>query len=157
MNAPDPRPGDASGDLLRATELLRRHTDSGWQAMRSTVLERALSAFRPSAPVRGRHDLGEYVVAADVLVDQLREALTVLPGVVPDRILCATDETDALEAVTVEVVAGYGHDLLHLADGVREVVADRLDVLLGHLAPDLERITANVHVSDVSDDPADRA
>lgn len=157
MNSPEPRPGDVPGDLLRATELLRRHTDSGWQAMRTNVLERALSAFRPSAPVRGRHALGEYVVAADVLVDELRDALSVLPGVVPDRILCATDTTDALEGVTVEVVAGYGHDLLHLADGVREVVAERLDVLLGHLAPDLERITAHVHVSDVSDDPADRA
>lgn len=153
----DPEPPDVSGDLLRATELLRQHTDSGWKVMRTNVLERALSAFRPSAPVRGRHELGEYVVAADVVVDRLREALTVLPGVVPDRIVCTTDATDALEAVTVEVVAGYGHDLLHLADGVRELVAGSLAVMLGSLAPGVERITAHVHVSDVSDDPADRA
>jgi hypothetical protein len=37
------------------------------------ILHRPVRAFRPSEPVRGRHELGDFVIASDVVVVRLRD------------------------------------------------------------------------------------
>lgn len=66
--------------VSRAAALLRQHTDSGWKAIEDSVITRALTLFRPSAPVRGRHDLGDFFLAADVVVNELRQRIDAVPA-----------------------------------------------------------------------------
>ncbi|NIZ92580.1 hypothetical protein [Kineococcus rubinsiae] len=136
-----------------ATLLLRQHTDAGWTAIEGTVIARALAAFRPSAPVRGRHDLGDFLVASDVVVARLREAVDAVRGGAAQRITCSTGERDELEQVTIQLVAAYGPPLLDLADAVHVVALACLQELLGTLAPTGEQVRVHVHIGDVSDDP----
>jgi len=143
----------AEDDLARATGLLRAHTDSGWAGLREALLERAAAAFRPSAPVRGRHDLGDFFVAADVVVAQLRPAVDAVPGATAVRILCTTGDADVLEQVVVELSVRFGEPLLEVASAVRAAVVTELAVLLGALSPGVAGVRADVHVTDV--DPLD--
>ena len=143
----------AEDDLARATGLLRAHTDSGWAGLREALLERAAAAFRPSAPVRGRHDLGDFFVAADVVVAQLRPAVDAVPGATAVRILCTTGDADVLEQVVVELSVRFGEPMLEVASAVRAAVVTELAVLLGALSPGVAGVRADVHVTDV--DPLD--
>jgi hypothetical protein len=144
--------GDA---LARATRLLRQHTDAGWTAVSADILDRALRAFRPSAPVRGRHDRGDFFVAGDVLVGRIREAVDALPHTAAVRITCGTDERRQLGTVTVQIIAAYGSHLVTLANHVHAATARTLADVLGELAPPREDIHTHVHIGDVTDDPAD--
>lgn len=139
--------------VAEATLLLRQHTDAGWTAIESTVIARALAAFRPSAPVRGRHDLGDFLLASDVVVARLREDVDALPGGAAQRITCTTGDDDVLETVTIQLVAAYGPPLLLLAERVHAVAVLTLQELLGELAPPAEDVLVHVHIGDVSDDP----
>ena len=141
--------------LAQATELLRQHTDAGWTAIGADVLNRALRAFRPSEPVRGRHDLGDFFIASDVVVARLREAVDEIPGTAATRITCTTDSHQQLDSVTLEVAAAYGTHLLTLAGQIHRTAADRLIRELGELAPTAEAIRTHVHINDVTDDPRD--
>lgn len=149
---PRARPTGAAA-VAEATLLLRQHTDAGWTAIESTVIERALAAFRPSAPVRGRHDLGDFFLASDVVVARLREAVDGARGGAAQRITCTTGEDDRLETVTVQLVAAYGPPLLELSERVHAVALATLQALLGELAPPAEGVLVHVHIGDVSDDP----
>ncbi|NAZ85567.1 hypothetical protein [Kineococcus indalonis] len=146
-------PGAGAELAARAALLLRQHTDAGWVAVRESVVSRALHAFRPSAPVRGRHAAGDYFVASDVLVAALRRAVDLVPRVAATRITCTTGEDDELDDVVVELVAAYGVRLLEVAGQVHAVAREVLGDLLGPLAPAAERIRTHVHLGDVSDDP----
>jgi len=154
-------PGRTAGDggartrdtVARATHLLRQHTDAGWSAIQDNVLFRALNAFRPSAPVRGRHDLGDFFVASDVVVARLRRVIDDVPDAAAQRITCSTDDRDELDAVTIELIAAYGAPLVDLARRVHAVARDCLDDLLGALSPAAEQIHSHVHIGDVSNDP----
>ncbi|WP_369054250.1 hypothetical protein [Kineococcus terrestris] len=141
--------------LAAAARSLRVHTPAGWTTARAGVLERARRAFRPSAPVRGRHELGEFVVAADVVVLRLRQAVDALPDTAARRITCATDATDALDGVTVEVAVLFGAHLPTAARTVRAVVVRRLEELLGELSPVPDAVDVHVHVGDVVADVRD--
>lgn len=145
--------------LDRATQALRRHTDRGWVVARENALLRALSAFRPSAPVRGRTagpvNAIDYFVSADVLVAALREATTGVPGAAPLSISCSTDDTDRLVTVTIEVLAAFDEPFLPLATTLREVTTARLAQILGDLAPPAAAVAVDVAFTDVADDPAD--
>jgi hypothetical protein len=144
-----PDPPDA---LTRATELLRQHTDAGWTVMSPQILHRAMSAFRPSAPVRGRHGLGEYTVTSDIVVAQVRAAVETVPAAVVVRdISCRTGEQDELAGVTVQIVAPHGSRLVALADQLHAVIGLVLTDLLGPLAPAGDLIETHVHLADVSD------
>jgi hypothetical protein len=143
--------------LERATQALRRHTDTGWILVRENVLLKALSAFRPSAPVRGRTTtttgVVEFFVAADVLVATLREAIATVAGAAPLTITCSTDEQDRITRVTIEVLAAFDEPLLVLAAEVRRVAGSRLVAVLGDLAPREDAVDVDVAITDVTDAP----
>jgi hypothetical protein len=147
-------PGAAGSDrLARATLLLRQHTDNGWKAIEDSVLARAKMLFRPSAPVRSRHDLGEFFIAADVVVAELRQVIDAVPRAAAQDITCSVGGDDVLESVTIQLIVAYGASLLEVAAGVRRVVLQRLGDLLGELAPGAGDIHTHVHIGDVSNDP----
>ncbi|SKC38342.1 hypothetical protein SAMN04324258_0498 [Krasilnikoviella flava] len=145
--------------LGRAIGALRRHTDQGWVLVRENVLLKALSAFRPSAPVRGRTATPtgpvDYFVVADVLVAALRETLAAVPHVEPLTITCSTDDHDRLTSVVVEIVAAFDEPLLPLAATARKAAAARLTALLGDLAPHADAIAIDVAITDVTEDTSD--
>jgi len=142
--------GDA---LVQATQLLRQHTDAGWTAISADILHRALRAFRPSAPVRGRHHLGDFFVGSDVVVGRVREAVDVVPHAAAVGITCSTDDHQQLDTVIIQIIAAYGSHLLTLAEHVHTAAARNLSDVLGELAPSPADIHTHVHVGDVTDDP----
>ncbi|WP_432572088.1 hypothetical protein [Kineococcus sp. SYSU DK005] len=140
--------------LAEAASALRVHTPTGWRAVRDDLLARARRAHRPSAPVRGRHALGEYLVACDVVVGELREAVDGVAGATAVGIACATSAEDLLERVTVEVSVVFGEHLPTTARAVRDAVGARLADLLGDLSPGAAGVDVHVHVGDVVVDAA---
>ena len=146
---------DINDPVARAAQLLREHTDAGWTVMSASVLSRALRAFRPSDPVRGRHDRGDFYVASDVVVARVREAVDAVPQAAATKITCSTDQQHALDRVTIQIIAAYGVHLVTLAEQVHAAVVASLTDLLGDLAPAGGAIHTHVHVGDVSDDPRD--
>lgn len=141
--------------LDRATQALRRHTDQGWTLVRENALLKALSAFRPSAPVRGRTTtptgVVEYFVASDVLVTPLREVVVAVPSASPLTITCSTDDHDRLVTVTIEILAAFDEPLLPLASVVRRMATSHLATVLGDLAPEADAVTVDVAITDVAD------
>lgn len=141
--------------LVQATHLLRQHTDAGWVAISGDILSRALRAFRPSEPIRGRHGLGDFFVASDVVVTLLRQAVDAVPHAAAVRITCSTADQQQLDAVTIQIIAAFGSHLVSLADVVHATAADTLTTILGDLAPSSSAIHTHVHISDITDDPRD--
>jgi len=139
--------------LSRATALLRQHTDAGWKAIEDNVVARALTLFRPSTPVRGRHDIGDFFLAADVIVARLRRRIDEIPAAAAQKIACTTDDRDELELVTIQLIAAYRAPLLEVAGHVHAAAMDVLGDLLGALAPATDRVRTHVHIGDVSNDP----
>ncbi len=146
---------DTYDPVARAAQLLRQHTDAGWTVMSANVLARALRAFRPSDPVRGRHNHGDFFVASDVVVARVREAVDAIPQAAATKITCSTNQNHELDGVTIQVIAAYGAHLLTLAEQVYAVTVATLADLLGDLAPNRTAIHTHVHVGDISDDPPD--
>jgi hypothetical protein len=146
---------DDNNILVQATQLLRQHTDAGWTAISADILTRALRAFRPSEPVRGRHQLGDFFVASDVIVGRLRQAVDLVPNAAAARITCTTGDRQQLVEVTIQIVAAYGVHLLTLAGHVHDTATRRLTDDLGALAPTADAIHIHVHIGDVTDDPRD--
>ncbi len=145
---------DAGTDrLTQATAMLRQHTDAGWKAIEDSVINRTLALFRPSAPVRGRHDMGDFFLAAEVVIAHLRRRIDTVPHAAADKIACTTGERDELEQVTIKLIAAYGAPLLDVAGQVHTVAVAVLTELLGVLAPAAERVRTHVHIGDVSNDP----
>ncbi|MFF3064976.1 hypothetical protein ACFVQ3_10490 [Oerskovia sp. NPDC057915] len=140
--------------LDRATQALRRHTDQGWTLVRENALLRALSAFRPSAPVRGRTEAPsgtvDYLVAADVVTAALRDAVAAVPGASPLTITCSTDDQDRLVIVTIEILAAFDEPLLPLASTVRLAAGTSLRSVLGELAPAAHVVAVDIAITDVS-------
>jgi hypothetical protein len=146
---------DTYDSVARAAQLLRQHTDAGWIVMSAHVLARSLRAIRPSDPVRGRHDRGDFFVASDVVVAQVREAVDAVPEAAATKITCSTDQRRGLDGITVQIVAAYGAHLVTLGEQVHAAIVATLTDLLGDLAPDSTEIHTHVNVGDVSDDPRD--
>ncbi len=145
---------DHDDDILgQATHLLRQHTDAGWTEISADILRRAMRAFRPSEPVRGRHHLGDFFVASDVLVARLREAVDAVPHAAAARITCTTGDNHQLADVTIQIIAAYGAHLLSLAEDIHAAAARRLTEELGVLAPAVDAIHTHVHIGDVAHDP----
>ena len=141
--------------LDQATLLLRQHTDAGWTAISADILHRSLRAFRPSEPVRGRHELGDFYVAVDVIVARLREAVDAVPNAAAARITCTTGNDHRLAEVTIRIIAAYGAHLVSLAELVHAAAARCLTDELGALAPADDAIHSHVHIGDITDDPRD--
>jgi len=147
-------PSSVEDRVARATALLRQHTDAGWKAVEDTVISRTLALFRPSAPIRGRHDLGDFFLAADVVVTHLRRHIDAVPRAAAQEIACTTGDRDELEQVTIQLIAAYGAPLLDVAGHVHAVALDVLRDLLGVLAPAAEHVRTHVHIGDGSNDPS---
>jgi hypothetical protein len=130
--------------------MLRVHTDAGWTAVSADILHRAVRAFRPSDPVRGRHELGDFFVASEVVVSSLRRAIDAVPATMATRITCGTDRDHRLEAVTIQIAAAYGTHLLTLASEVHVAASRALAAVLGELSPAHAAIRAHVHIGDVT-------
>lgn len=146
---------DHSDDVLaQATHLLRQHTDEGWTAISATILDRALAAFRPSEPIRGRHQLGDFFVAGTVVVAELRRVVDAVAHAAATRITCATDNQH-LSGVTIEIIAAYGTHLVTLADQIHDAATTTLAAILGDNAPDAGAVHTHVHIGDITDDPRD--
>lgn len=143
------RHDDGLDVLAAATAALRRHTPDGWTEVRGDLLALARRAHRPSAPVRGRHDLGDYLVATDVLVVALRRAVATVPDVAVTAVHCATAEDAALSRVTVEVAALFGTHLPTAGDAAHAAIGTALVEVLGTLSPPAEQVVVHVHVGDV--------
>jgi hypothetical protein len=144
------------GRLLdQAARTLREHTDSGWVALRDNVVATAVRAFRPSAPVRGRLDGGDLLVASTVLVSHVRVAVAQVAEAAALRITCTTAPDDDLDRLTVEVVALYGTPLVPLAGRVRAAAAEAVAATLGLAASPLHRVVVDVSVQDVTPDRRD--
>lgn len=148
----NPREDDV---LAHATQLLRQHTDAGWTAISANILDRALRAFRPSDPVRGRHHLGDFFIASDVVVARLRQAVDNIPQAAATRITCSTGDHQQLADVTIQIIAAYGAHLLTVADNVHQSAARALTDILGDLAPSETNIHTHVHIGDITNDPRD--
>jgi hypothetical protein len=148
---------DPYGDdvLAEATQLLRQHTDAGWTAISADILHRAFTAFRPSEPVRGRHEYGDFFVASSVIVAQLRRIIDRIPHAAATKITCTTDDQQCLAEVTIQIIAAYGSHLLTLADQIHQAAADTLVGILGDHAPTADAIHTHVHIGDITDDPRD--
>ncbi|WP_157018371.1 hypothetical protein [Cryptosporangium arvum] len=142
------------GDTLtRATHLLRLHTDAGWTAISTDVLHRAGHAIRLSAPVRGRHETGDFSVADHVVVARVHEAVDAVPHAAAARITCDTNAHHELESLTVQVVVAYGSPVLGVADQIHTATARTLTDVLG--GPARSNVAVHTQVSDVTDDPRD--
>lgn len=146
---------DPYGDdvLTQATQLLRQHTDTGWTAISATILNRAFAALRPSEPVRGRHDLGDFFVASTVIVSELHDAIDTVPHAAATWIACTTDGEHHLTDVTIQIIVAYGSHLLTVANQTHQVAVDTLQNILGDLAPTGTAVHTHVHIGDVTDDP----
>ena len=148
---------DPYGDdvLNQATQLLRQHTDAGWTAISANILTRAFAALRPSEPVRGRHEYGDFFVASTVLVSQLRQVIDTVPNAATIRIACTTSDQQDLTDITIQIVVAYGSHLLTVADHIHRLAVDLLRDLLGDLAPAGSAVHTHVHIGDITDDPRD--
>ncbi|PRY13038.1 hypothetical protein [Kineococcus rhizosphaerae] len=144
--------GQGARVLAEATAALRRYTPAGWQDVRTDLLALARRAHRPSAPVRGRHDLGDFLLATDVLVGALRAAVDPVPDVTVAAVHCVTGDGERLTGVTVEVAALFGTHLPTAADTVHDTVDRALGDLLGVLRPPSDAVDVHVHVADVVTD-----
>ncbi len=148
---------DPYGDdvLAEATQLLRQHTDAGWTAISADILHRAFASFRPSEPVRGRHDHGDFFVASSVIVAQLRRIIDRTPHAATTKITCTTDDQQHLTELTIQIIAAYGTHLLTLADQIHHTATETLSGILGDHAPSASAIHTHVHIGDITDDHRD--
>lgn len=135
--------------LAEATDALRVHTPSGWRAVRADLLELARNAHRSSVPVRGEHELGEFLLAGDVVSAGLRAAVDGVPDATATSVSLRTDTEHRVEKVTVEVAALFGAHLPTTAAQVRRAVTAQLADLLGDLSPGEGGVDVHVHVGDV--------
>lgn len=142
--------------LARAAAVLRESTDHGWIRVRSSVLDRARWALRPSIAVAGvltPEGPGStpvtFSVQSTVVVSVVRAALDRLPTVRPDRIVCQAERDGTITNLTVMVSAAYGEQIIELAQTVRSVCAATVRALLG--LPDLPEsvVTVDICVTDV--------
>lgn len=143
-----PPAGSAEELLERAAETLRREPD-GWSRVRPRLLTAVGRALQPSTPVRGRHELGEFVLAGSVVVSAVRGALDRVAGVSARGVRCLTSG-DRLDALAVDVAVTFGTVVPAAADQVRAASAAVVADLLGP-RPGTQPVRVDVHVVDVVD------
>lgn len=156
MSVSGPGAGDGTtGTLARAASVLRAHVDDRWVEVGDSLVARALSASRPSQPVRGATAAGLFAISEQVLVSYLRDSLDAVPDCQVSRIVLDCDAEEGCTGVVVELVVRFGSPLIPLADRIRERAEGRLRELLGPYAPPARLTEMHVHVSDVTlHDPA---
>lgn len=145
----NPPAGSGEELLGRATEALRRQPLPGWSRVRSGLLAAVRRTQQPSTPVRGRHELGEFLLAGAVVVSAVRGALDQLAGVSVVGVRCVTDG-DRLDALAVDVAVTFGTFVPAAAEAVRAVGAALVADLLGP-RPGTQPVRVDVHVVDVVD------
>lgn len=130
---------DAEEHLSRAAHELHDEPQPGWIAISGSVLARVRGATRLHSPVRmDLTDLDPSAGAAHVsdqmVISELRQVLTRIPGCTPVRIALGL-AGDVCREVSVSIAGDYGMDLRALAMAARDGVAAELVTLLGGAAP----------------------
>lgn len=150
---PDP---DRDDVLDRAARELREQPEPGWFELTSRVTAAVSTTVRHGVPLRV--SLGDITDPAEdvvhvsdrVVVDAVRRALADLDGCQPRRIHLRIDD-DTCSGVSLDLLGGYGTELLALAERAREVTLAVLRDVLGPNHDDVTRDDIDVHISDLSD------
>lgn len=144
----DPRGAER---LRAATELSRtERTDRRWVEIEEAVLDRVLTASRPSHPVLGHSDAGPFHLSEQVLTYHLLRAADAVPRCEAAAIAVHTDEQQRCTGITVVVTARYGYSLLEIADDVRAAVRAAVPHVLGDVRPAVTVTDMHVHVHDIT-------
>ena len=150
-------PSSDRGDVLdRAARELREQPQPGWVELTSRVTAALSTAVRHGVPLRVSlediTDPAEDVVHVSdrVVVDAVRRALADLDGCEPRRIDLRIHD-DTCSGVTLDLLGGYGTDLLALAERAREVTLGVLRDVLGPNHDHVTRDDIDVHISDLSE------
>ena len=136
--------------LLRDAALdLRHQVNHRWVEIADDVVSRALTASRPSWPVRAEASTGTVEVAEQVLVTYLRDSIDPIDDCEVVQIQVKTDG-DVCTGVVIAVAVRFGTPLIPLADTVRQQAESRLGQLLGPVIPPITVTQMHVHVADVT-------
>lgn len=140
---------ETEATLSAAAAALRDHIDHRWVEVADAITSRALTASRPSWPVRAQAPGGPLQVAEQVLVAYLRDSIDPIADCEVVNIQVETDG-DHCTGVVIAAAVRYGTELIPLADRVRQVAECRLEELLGSVVPPVTVSMIHVHVSDVT-------
>ena len=139
--------------LRAAASELRHQVNHRWVEIADAVVSRALTASRPSWPVRAQASGGPVQVAEQVLVSYVRGSIDTIADCEVVHIQVRTDG-DACTGVVIAVAVRFGTPLIPLADRVRQRAERRLSQLLGPVIPPVTVTDMHIHVADVTrDDP----
>ncbi len=143
--------------LREAADDLRAHVDERWVEVANVVLSRALTATRPSPPVRAQAPTGPVEIAEQVLVSYLRDSIDQLDDCEVVTIGIDTRPEHGIDGrgevctgVLVALAVRYQTVLIPLADRVREVAVSRLAQMLGPVEPAVSVSVVHVHIADVT-------
>lgn len=148
--SPAPVDAVAEAKLRAATAALRDHINTRWVEIADAVVSRALTASRPSWPVRAQASGGPLQIAEQVLVAYLCDSIDPIADCEVINIQIETDGGDRCTGVVIALATRYGTALIPLADRVRQVAERRLQELLGPVQPPVTVSMMHVHVADVS-------
>jgi len=138
--------------LEQAAQSLREHVDQRWVEISDRVLTRALRATRTSLAVQARAPSGPVHISEQVLITNVREAISTVPHVKIQDVVITTEGLDTYVGLTIFISARFGVPLLPLADTIRALANTRLTQLLGPITPPVTVTTMDVHVGDVFQD-----
>ncbi len=151
--SPAPLDAGAEATLRAATTALRDHIDRRWVEVADAVVSRALTASRPSWPVRAQAPGGPLQIAEQVLVAYLCDSIDSIADCEVANVHVDTDG-DRCTGVVIALAVRYGTALIPLADRVRQVAEMRFEELLGSVVPPVTVSMMHVHVADVTrEDP----
>jgi len=138
--------------LEQAAQSLREHVDQRWVEISDRVLSRALRATRTSLAVQARAPSGPVHISEQVLITNVREAISTVPHVKIQDVVIITEGLDTYAGLTIIISARFGLPLLPIADAIRALANTRLTQLLGPITPPVTVTTMDVHVEDVFQD-----
>ena len=138
--------------LEQATQSLREHVDQRWVEISDRVLTRALRATRTSLAVQARAPSGPVHISEQVLITNVREAISTVPHVRIQDVVITTEGLDTYAGLTITISDRFGVPLLPIADAIRALANTRLTQLLGPITPPVTVTTMDVHVQDVFQD-----
>ena len=138
--------------LEQAAQSLREHVDQRWVEISDRVLTRALRATRTSLAVQARAPSGPVHISEQVLITNVREAISTVPHVRIQDVVITTEGLDTYAGLTITISARFGVPLLPIADAIRALANTRLTQLLGPITPPVTVTTMDVHVQDVFQD-----
>lgn len=141
--------GDA--DLREAVQQLRTRVHPRAVEVANDVLRQAVRASRHSLPIRAHAPHSFVRISDQVLISRLRQRIdgasrTCAVG----RVVLLVDPDAVLREITIELFVQYGEVLVDAADGIRLIVDEVVEDLLGRPETPVALVTTHVHVSDIT-------